>query len=61
MIEIIKKSRCTMIKLGKRQDLKIKRFASVGAYLNDDEDNGDDVLLPKSQVPEEPRLGMKLT
>jgi hypothetical protein len=57
MIEIIKKSRCTMIKLGKRQDLKIKRFASVGAYLNDDEDNGEDVLLPKSQVPEGAQVG----
>ena len=41
-----------MIKLGKRQDLTIKRFTSVGAYLNDEEDKGDDVLLPNSQVPE---------
>ncbi|WP_409226935.1 CvfB family protein [Gudongella sp. SC589] len=46
-----------MIKLGKRQDLKIKRFASVGAYLNDDEDKGDDVLLPNSQVPEGAQVG----
>ena len=41
-----------MIKLGKRQELIIKRFTSVGAYLNDEDDNGEDVLLPKSQIPE---------
>ncbi len=41
-----------MIKLGKRQELIIKRFTSVGAYLNDEEGSGDDVLLPKSQIPE---------
>ncbi|MGM0396632.1 MAG: CvfB family protein [Bacillota bacterium] len=46
-----------MIRLGKRQDLKIKRFATVGAYLNDDEDKSDDVLLPKSQVPEGAQVG----
>lgn len=46
-----------MIKLGKRQDLKILRFTSVGAYLNDDEEVSDDVLLPKSQVPEGAQVG----
>ncbi len=57
MMEVLKKSRCIMIRLGKRQDLKIKRFATVGAYLNDDEDKSDDVLLPKSQVPEGAEVG----
>ena len=42
-----------MIKLGKRQELIIKRFTSVGAYLNDEDDNGEDVLLSKSQIPED--------
>lgn len=41
-----------MIKIGKRQELIIKRFTSVGAYLNDEDDKGEDVLLPKSQIPE---------
>jgi hypothetical protein len=41
-----------MIRLGKIQELEIKRFTSVGAYLNDAEGSGDDVLLPKSQIPE---------
>lgn len=46
-----------MIRLGKIQDLEIKRFTSVGAYLNDAEENGDDVLLPKSQLPEGAKVG----
>lgn len=46
-----------MIRLGKIQELEIKRFTSVGAYLNDAEENGDDVLLPKSQLPEGAKVG----
>ena len=46
-----------MIKIGKVQKLKIKRFTSVGAYLNIDDSREDDVLLPKSQIPEEAKAG----
>ncbi len=46
-----------MIELGVVQKLKIKRFAPVGAYLNTDGSNEDDVLLPKSQVPEDAQIG----
>lgn len=41
-----------MIKLGEIQSLEIKRFTSVGAYLNEKDSEGEDVLLPKSQIPE---------
>lgn len=46
-----------MIELGVVQKLKIKRFTSVGAFLNTDESKDDDVLLPKSQVPEDLKEG----
>lgn len=46
-----------MIELGVVQKLKIKRFTSVGAFLNTDESKDDDVLLPKSQVPEDFKEG----
>lgn len=46
-----------MIKLGKVQKLIIKRFTSIGAYLNTVEESGDDILLPKSQIPEELKEG----
>jgi hypothetical protein len=49
-----------MIRLGKIQELEIKRFTSVGAYLNDEEGKGDDVLLPKSQIPEGMKEGDKV-
>lgn len=41
-----------MIKLGKIQELEIKRFTTVGAFLNVKDSEDDDVLLPKSQIPE---------
>lgn len=41
-----------MIKLGEIQSLEIKRFTSVGAYLNEKDSEGEDVLLPKSQIPD---------
>ena len=41
-----------MIKLGEIQSLEIKRFTSVGAYLNEKNSKDEDVLLPKSQIPE---------
>jgi predicted RNA-binding protein (virulence factor B family) len=46
-----------MIKLGEIQKLIIKRFASVGAYLNVEDESDDDVLLPKSQVPDNAKIG----
>ena len=46
-----------MIKLGEIQELEIKRFAAVGAYLNVEDSDGDDVLLPKSQVPKDAEKG----
>lgn len=41
-----------MINLGEYQELIIKRFTSVGAFLNEEIEEDDDVLLPKAQVPE---------
>ena len=49
-----------MIEIGRVQKLKIKRFATVGAYLNTDGSNEDDVLLPKSQVPDDAQVGDEL-
>ncbi len=49
-----------MIELGEIQDLIIKRFTSVGAYLNTEEEIDEDVLLPKSQVPEDAKEGDKV-
>ena len=49
-----------MIRLGKIQELEIKRFASVGAYLNDENGKDDDVLLPKKQVPDGAKVGDKV-
>ncbi|WMM26019.1 S1-like domain-containing RNA-binding protein [Tissierella sp. MB52-C2] len=46
-----------MIEVGKVQKLIIKRFTSVGAYLNTNEAREDDVLLPKSQIPEGTDVG----
>lgn len=41
-----------MIELGGIQELRIKRFTSVGAFLNTEEEVDEDILLPKSQIPE---------
>lgn len=49
-----------MIELGEIQRLIIKRFASVGAYLNTERELDEDVLLPKSQVPEGSKPGDSL-
>lgn len=46
-----------MIKLGEIQELEIKRFAAVGAYLNVEESDEDDILLPKSQIPKDASIG----
>ena len=44
-----------MIKLGEYQKLSVKRARAQGFYLSDEE--GDEVLLPLSNVPE--NLGME--
>lgn len=50
-----------MIKLGEIQKLEIMRFASFGAYLNQkDSTTDDDILLPKSQVPDESEVGTEI-
>lgn len=46
-----------MIKLGEKQKLEIKRFTTVGAFLNEREEEGDDILLPKSQIPQDVKEG----
>ncbi len=46
-----------MIKLGEVQSLEVKRFTSVGAYLGTKEELDDDVLLPKSQIPDNVKEG----
>lgn len=46
-----------MIKLGEKQELEIKRFTSVGAFLNVEGEEGDDILLPKSQIPQNTKEG----
>lgn len=44
------------MELGKTQKLKIKRFTSVGAYLNDEKSEEGDLLLPKKQIPEKSKI-----
>ncbi len=49
-----------MIELGKIQKLEIKRYTSVGVYLNvkgSSDENKSDVLLPKRQIPEGAKVG----
>lgn len=46
-----------MIELGSVQKLIIKRFASVGAYLNTENEIDEDILLPKNQIPEGAKVG----
>lgn len=46
-----------MIKMGEIQKLQILRFATVGAYLTD-EDAEQDVLLPKKYLPDDAHVGM---
>lgn len=46
-----------MIKLGEVQKLIIQRFTSVGAFLNEENSKDEDILLPKSQIPEDVNVG----
>ena len=49
-----------MINLGEYQELIIKRFTTVGAYLNEENEEDDDILLPKSQIPQEAKEGDRI-
>lgn len=49
-----------MIKLGKVQELEIKRFATQGAYLNEEKPEEDDILLPKKDLAEGANVGDKI-
>jgi len=46
-----------MINIGEVQELEVKRFTSVGAFLNEERPEDEDVLLPKSQIPEGLKIG----
>ncbi len=47
-----------MIELGKSQKLQVVRKTQIGVYLNSASDkSGDDILLPKNQVPEDIEIG----
>lgn len=46
-----------MIELGKTQKLDVIRLASIGAYLNARGEQGDDILLPLSQLPTDTQIG----
>lgn len=47
-----------MIELGKIQTLEVIRQTPIGVYLNSRNDKSkDDILLPKSQVPDELKIG----
>mgnify|MGYP000971025578 CR=1 FL=1 len=52
-----------MIKLGEMQELEVIKKVDFGAYLKspDDEKGEDKVLLPKKQVPENTKVGDKIT
>lgn len=49
-----------MIRLGETQELIIKRFKSVGAFLNEEIEEDEDILLPKAQIPENLKVGDKV-
>lgn len=49
-----------MIELGGTQELEVKRLTSVGAFLNTEDGEENDVLLPQSQIPEGTEEGDKL-
>ncbi|MGN9165355.1 CvfB family protein [Tissierellaceae bacterium HCP3S3_D8] len=49
-----------MIELGEMQELIIKRFTSVGAFLNEEREEDEDILLPKSQIPKDAKIGDRI-
>ncbi len=50
-----------MLKIGEKQELIIIKQVDFGVYLAEKERSDDKVLLPKKQVPEDAKLGDKLT
>ena len=40
-----------MIELGEMQELIIKRFTSVGAFLNEEREEDEDILLQRLKFP----------
>lgn len=48
-----------MIQLGKKQELEIKRFTNVGAFLSDELDS-QDILLPRKFVKKDWQVGKKI-
>lgn len=46
-----------MINLGKWQTLSVVRSKDFGVYLNDNDKDGEAVLLPRKQVPEDLKVG----
>jgi predicted RNA-binding protein (virulence factor B family) len=50
-----------MIELGKIQELEVIRKTQIGLYLNSKgNQDGDDILLPRNQVPQEIEIGDKI-
>lgn len=50
-----------MIELGKIQELEVVRIKEFGVYLSESARETASVLLPKKQVPEETKIGDKIT
>ena len=53
-----------MIKMGKRQKLKVNNYTAIGLYLDAETGNEDDnILLPKNEfedMEEKPEIGSEL-
>lgn len=49
-----------MIEIGRSQKLKIKRFTTVGAFLNDEDEKSEDILLPRKFLKKEWEVGKEL-
>lgn len=49
-----------MLELGKRQSLTVVKTVDFGVYLSEGEGAGEEVLLPKKEVPEGTKTGDRL-
>ena len=49
-----------MLELGKRQSLTVVKTVDFGVYLSEGEGAGEEVLLPKKEVPEGTKTGDQL-
>lgn len=49
-----------MLKLGEKQTLEVIRMVDFGAYLGENKDSVDQVLLPVKQLPENTEIGNKI-